>query len=49
MIQKVLVESGMVELIIEIIYQLYDSFVNIEIYTEASEDRAQKNKIAEIF
>lgn len=49
LIQKVMVETGTTELIIEIVYQLYESFVSLEYYTDASDDRSQKMVIADIF
>lgn len=49
MIQKILVETGTTELLIEIIYHLFIPFVFIEENPEASPDRAQRVRISEIF
>lgn len=45
-IQRVMVETGSTELIIEIIYHLFVPFVYIEDYPEPTPDRAQKVRIA---
>lgn len=49
MVQKILVETGITELLIEIIFQLYEPFREIERSNEPSEDRAIRNKVSEIF
>lgn len=45
-IQKILVETGIVQLVIEILSLLYKSFLFIESNKEASDDRAIRNKIS---
>lgn len=46
--QKILVETGIVQLVIEIINLLYEPFLYME-STDAKEDRAVRNKLSEIF
>ena len=48
-VQKILVETGVAELIIEIIFHLFKPFVYIESDTEPSDDKPIRNKILEIF
>ena len=45
-IQKILVETGITELLIEILFILYEPFKDIERNSEPSEDRAIRNKIS---
>lgn len=48
-VQQILVESGIVTIVIEIIDNLYEPFMFIEKNNQPSEDRAIRLKIAEIF
>ena len=48
-IQKILVETGIAQLLMEIIFTLYEPFFEIESNDEITDDRPKRMKVAEIF
>lgn len=48
-IQKILVDTGTTELLIEIIFQLYEGFKHIETNPDATMDRVRKMRISDVF
>lgn len=48
-IQKILVQTGIPQLLIEIVYLLFEPFQQIEKNNQPSEDKAIRNRIVEIF
>lgn len=48
-IQKILVDTGTTELLIEIIFQLYEGFKFIENNSEACMDRVRKMRLSDVF
>lgn len=48
-IQKILVETGIAQLLIEIIFTLYEPFKEIISYKGITKDKAMRMKVAEIF
>jgi hypothetical protein len=48
-IQKIIVETGIAQLLMEIIYTLYEPFAEIVSTDEITDDRPKRLKVAEIF
>ena len=48
-IQKILVETGIAQLLMEIIFTLYDPFFEVVSTDEITDDKPKRMKIAEIF
>lgn len=48
-IQKILVDTGTTELLIEIIFQLYEGFRYIENNNDATMDRVRKMRLSDVF
>lgn len=48
-VQRILVQTGIVQILIEIIYHLYEPFKFIERNNRPSDDKAIRVKISEIF
>lgn len=48
-IQKILVDTGTTELLIEMIFQLYEGFRYIENNNDATMDRVRKLRLSDVF